>query len=106
MIDRLCSIHCTHDEIAEVLRISEDTLSRACKRVHGCTAKEYIAKKRKLGKRSLRRKMWEAADSGNVAMQIFLAKNWLGMANDPEPDIPKAPKEQHTTVMDDSKPEE
>jgi len=80
-VDALCAIHCTRDEIAEVLSISDDTLSRACKRVHGETAEAYIARKSLRGKCSLRRRQWKSAEAGDKTMMIWLGKQWLGQVD-------------------------
>ncbi len=81
LVDDLCAIHCTHSEIAAVCHVHHDTLNIHCKRKFKMTFSEYIEEKRALGKRSLRRLMWQKAETGSNAMLIFLAKNWLGMAD-------------------------
>lgn len=76
--DKLCNIHCTLIEIAEWFDCSEDTIERAVKREKGMVFAEYYKRKSGRGKISLRRKMFETAQSGNVTMMIWLSKNMLG----------------------------
>lgn len=76
--DRLCNIHCTLVEIAEWFNCSEDTIERAVKREKQMGFAEYYKRKSGRGKISLRRKMFELAQSGNVTMCIWLSKNMLG----------------------------
>lgn len=84
LVDNLCAIHCTGPEIASVLGVSEDTMTRACKREKKLTFADYIRQKSLKGKASLRRQMWKLAESGNAVMLIFIAKNWLGMKSEPD----------------------
>ncbi len=72
-IERLAAINCTNEEIAAVLNCSADTLVRRYA--------DRIKKGKDLGKSSLRRKMWEAAQAGSIPMMIFLSKNLLGYAD-------------------------
>lgn len=80
-VDALCAIHCTRDEIAEVLGISDDTLLRACKRVHKQNIEAYIQRKSLVGKTSLRRRQWKAAEAGDRTMLVWLGKQWLGQSD-------------------------
>ena len=83
-VEKLAAIHCTHSEIAEFTGISEDTLSRRCKEDHKMQFADYLAKKRGVGRISLRRKQFQTAMSGNTTMQIWLGKQWLGQAEKTE----------------------
>lgn len=76
--DKLCHIHCTLVEISEWFGCSEDTIERAVKREKGMGFADYYKKKSGRGKISLRRKMFETAQAGNVTMLIWLSKNMLG----------------------------
>lgn len=80
-VNKLCAFQCTHDEIAWFLGVSEDTLSRACKRTHKISFADYIAQKRGAGRVSLRRAQWMLALKGNPTMLIFLGKQYLGQAD-------------------------
>jgi hypothetical protein len=77
-IDKLCALQATHDEIAQFLGVSEDTLSRRCKEDHDMSFADYIAQKRGVGRVSLRRSQWLLAQKGNATMLIWLGKQYLG----------------------------
>ena len=83
MFESLCGIQCTEEEIADCFGCCEDTLNAWCKRTYGSTFSEVYKKKSCKGKRSLRRMQFEAAQAGNVTMQIWLGKQWLGQ-HEPE----------------------
>jgi hypothetical protein len=77
LIAKLATIHCTYQEIADVVGTSTTTLQKSYK--------ELIEQCRAEGKMSLRRKMMSVAnDKGDVRMLIFLGKNYLGMKDQPE----------------------
>ncbi len=79
-VEKLASIMCTQDEIAEFLEISTRTLQRDdefCR-----LYKKGIDK----GKMSLRRHQFELAKR-NTAMAIFLGKNYLRQSDKQEHEI-------------------
>jgi hypothetical protein len=78
IVDRLCAIQCTGEEIASVLGVDYDTLCAGVKRDFKLPLIEYLEQKRLYGKSSLRRAQWKAADSGNPTMLIWLGKQYLG----------------------------
>lgn len=80
LFEGLCRILCTKDEICGIFKISEDTLSRWLKRTYG--DREFAdvhARYAAQGRMSLRRAMFKNAESGNAQIQVFLAKNYLGL---------------------------
>jgi hypothetical protein len=79
--EKLCAMHCTQEEIANFLEMSVDTLERRVKEDHDVGFAELYRQKRAKGRISLRRKMMEVAQGGNVAMLIFLSKNLLGFGD-------------------------
>jgi len=81
MVDKMCAIRCTGEEIASLLDISYDTLERACQREKGKLFADYTAQKAANGHMSLRRKQYTSAMDGNVPMLIWLGKNWLGQTD-------------------------
>ena len=83
-VEALCQIHCTQEEICAVLGVSDETLNRRCKAEHGMNYVEFYRQKRIGGRASLRRRGWKHAET-NVAAWIFLAKNYLGMKDIPDP---------------------
>jgi hypothetical protein len=85
--EELCKIQCTEAEIAAVLKMSVDTLSRCIQEVYKHTFADVYAQKREGGKASLRRAQWNTAlETKNPVMQIFLGKNMLGQADKQEID--------------------
>lgn len=80
-MDKLLVLQCTQNEIASWFDCSPDTLERACKREHGVTFADYSKQKRQKGCISLRRRQFEIAMSGNVAMLIWLGKQYLEQAD-------------------------
>ena len=77
LIFKLATIHCTYQEIADVVGTSTTTLQKSYKLLieHG----------RGEGKKSLRRKQMEVAlEKGDVRMLIFLGKNYLSQRDQPE----------------------
>lgn len=85
--DGLCAIQCTVLEIAAFFGVSEDTVKRSVKRTHRMTFQEYASAKRRMGHIGLRRRQFATAEGGNVTMQIWLGKQWLGQADKLETDI-------------------
>lgn len=82
--DKLCMIHCTRAEIALWFNISEDTIERACKREKGMHFAVYYDQKKGKGKAALRRKQFQMAMDGNVALLIWLGKQYLGQSDKSE----------------------
>jgi hypothetical protein len=84
-VERLASIMCTQEEIAEFLEISVRTLQRD---------KEFCRIYKKgleTGKMSLRRKQFKLADR-NPAMAIFLGKNYLNQKDKQDISLEEFPK--------------
>ena len=73
----LCAMFCTLQEIAGFFDCSEDTIERWCKRTYDSTFAEAFKQYSAQGKISLRRNQMKMAEK-NVAMAIFLGKNYLG----------------------------
>ena len=83
-VNRLCAIQCTAEEIASVLAISVDTLSRRCVTDHKISFAEYIKKNSGEGKTSLRRAQFRLALNGNATMLVWLGKQYLGQTDKQE----------------------
>jgi hypothetical protein len=86
----LAAIQCTYLEMAAVLGVDESTL-----RTH---YKDLIEKEREGGKISLRRSQYSAALKGNVTMQIWLGKQYLGQRDKQDVDVAVAPKQQTVVI--------
>lgn len=84
IVKRLCGIQCTGEEIASVLQIDYDTLNARIKEEYKVGFSEYYKKESAVGKISLRRLQWKAADRGNVSMLIWLGKQYLGQTDKQE----------------------
>lgn len=85
LVEKLAHIQCTHAEIASTLGVSIDTLQRN---------KDYAEVKRKGaegGRKSLRRMQFESANRGNVTMQIWLGKQYLGQTDHQVTEIRQLP---------------
>lgn len=75
-----CAIQCTLREIADYFNCSEMTIERKVKEHYNCGFVDIFKRKRQKGLMSLRANLFKLSEKqGNVA--IFLAKNWLGMAD-------------------------
>lgn len=83
-LDKLCAMMCTLEEIAGFFDCSIDTIENRVKEQYGITFAEYFKLKSGLGKASLRRYQWKAAEGGNVTMQIWLGKQYLGQRDTSE----------------------
>lgn len=79
-MDKLIAIQATKREIAGWFNCCEDTLENKFREKYDCTFSAYYALKSSVGKISLRRKQYQTAISGNVAMQIWLGKQWLSQS--------------------------
>ena len=87
----LCGLQCTKNEICEFFGISSKTLNKWCKEIYKQTFSLVFVKKGVTGKISHRRAGFKLAKT-NAAVWIFLAKNMLGMKDQPidDDDIPTA----------------
>lgn len=76
LVYALAKIHCSVSEIASIIGVSKDTINRRCS--------DIIDRAKDEGRMSLRRGMFhKAINEGNVVMQIFLSKQWLGYSDNP-----------------------
>lgn len=101
LVNSLCEIQCTGEEIASVLDIDYDTLNRRIKQDTGKSFTEYFDLKRQSGKASLRRKQWKMADN-NATMAIWLGKQYLGQQDKSVVENHNLNTEMPTIVVDDS----
>ena len=79
--DKLCAIHATLRELAGWFECSEDTIETRVREEFGMNFSEYQVQRQAPGKMSLRRKLFEMAQNGNMTALIWLSKNHLGMAD-------------------------
>lgn len=85
VFENLCAIQCTKEEICAVLGVSDKTLDAWIKRTYHSHFSVVFREKRARGKASLRRTQWKMAEK-NVAMSIFLGKQYLGQSDNPQED--------------------
>jgi len=81
--EKLCFLQCTLMEMCEWFHVTDKTLEHRVKEHYGETFSVVFAKKRIGGIISLRRNLFKLSEK-NAAVAIFLAKNWLGMADKQE----------------------
>ena len=84
MIEEMCKIHCTGEEIAGVLHMDYDTLNARIKEKYNESFSDYIKRFTFKGKKALRRMQWESAEDGNITMRIWLGKQYLGQQDKQE----------------------
>ena len=82
--ENLCKIQCTRDEMCAVLMVDAKTLAKWSKETYGKNLELVIADYQSEGKASFRRMGIKLAEK-NPSVWIFLAKNWLGMSDNPAP---------------------
>lgn len=79
--DKLCAMQCSQREIAGWFDVSVDTIERRVEETWGIKFAEYFEEKRSAGKIALRRKQFDVAMGGNVALLIWLGKQYLGQSD-------------------------
>ena len=80
--DAMCSAGALEIDIAQVYRVDVDTINTMVKRVRGMGFSEYREQKKGLGRVLPAQIQLEMATvDKNVAMAIFLGKNWLGQSD-------------------------
>lgn len=77
LFEQLCGIMCTEDEICDIFKTTDKTLSNWCKRTYGLGFSDAHKRFSARGKLSLRRYQFKLAQK-NASMAIFLGKNYLG----------------------------
>ena len=75
-VEKLASFVCSNTEIASFFGCSKDLISNSYS--------TDVAKGQDKGKIRLRQMLWKSAEKGNVAMQIWLSKQYLGMSDKQE----------------------
>ena len=84
VVDDKLSKFCEGTEIAALLGITEDTLYNRVKEVFNLDFSVYKAQKRAKGEQILRELQLKSAMNGNVVMQIWLGKQYLGQSDKAE----------------------
>ena len=89
--EALCAIQATLREMAIFFKCCEDTIQSAVKKHYKENFVGVFGQKRLRGFISLRRRIWQSALGGNTALLIFLAKQYLGMADQVMVNLPGQP---------------
>lgn len=80
--EAMAALQMTQSEICEAMDLDRNTINLRCKEHYGKSFGGVIRVFRAQGKANLRRAQYKnAVDRNNVAMQIFLGKNWLGQVD-------------------------
>lgn len=74
-LQKLCSLQCTHEEIASWFNCSVRTIEKYSKRPE---VAEVMSRGKAMGRISVRRAQMKLLESGNAAMGIWLGKQFLG----------------------------
>ena len=77
----MCKIQCTKDEMCGIFQVDEKTLTKWCEETYKLSFSDAYKKLASTGKMSLRRQQFKSAENGNVTMQIWLGKQWLGQTD-------------------------
>lgn len=83
--EKLAALQCTQTELAAFFEVSVDTIQRRI-----ASDQKYAdawERGRESGKMSLRRMQFESAKNGNVTMQIWLGKQYLGQQDHVASDV-------------------
>jgi len=81
---KLMQLQCTLQEIAGFFDVDERTIERRCHEFFKESFVDVYKKQTGVGKTSLRRLQWKSAQNGNVSMQIWLGKQYLGQTDKSE----------------------
>ena len=95
-VEKLASIQCTQNEIAEVLGVCTKTLQRDEE------FSRHFKKGKEAGRSSLRRLQWKAAERGNPTMLVWLGKQYLEQTDKTEVEQTNYNHDMPTIVVDDS----
>lgn len=104
--DKLCAMQSTQEEIAGWFNCSVDTIDRAVKRQFKKPFAEVFAQKRRAGRVSLRRALFQNALDGNPTMQIWLSKQHLEMSDKIEQKVQAHVSHEMTDAEIDARLEE
>lgn len=77
-LDIMCNAGVPQADIAEAMRVDVKTLGAICQRDRGLTFSQYRQQKKGKGRAAIAAKQFQVAMSGQVAMLIWLGKQWLG----------------------------
>lgn len=87
---RICQYPMTNEDIAAIMDLSVDTIYRAIKKEYGIDFAEYKKQKQSSMRFTLLAKQIEVAKGGNIAMLIWLGKQYLGQSDKQDQNITSA----------------
>lgn len=90
-VEKLASFGCSNTEIASFFGCSKDLISKSYS--------TDVSKGQDKGKIRLRQMLWKSAEKGNVAMLIWLSKQYLGMSDKQEIKTTELPSGFETTII-------
>lgn len=97
MVRTMASIGCTIEEIAAAMNVSPNTFDTPDNRE---VFEDAYNKGRESSKTSVRKALYQGMMKGNMAATIFLAKNVLGMSNNPTPPpVTTSPVNDYTEAL-------
>ena len=73
-LEKLCSLHCTDEDLAWYFGVSVRTIEKRRKKVE---FSEAMNRGRAKGRISLRRSQMKLVEKGNAPMSIWMGKQWL-----------------------------
>jgi hypothetical protein len=73
-LEKLCSLHCTDEDIAAFFGVSVRTIETRRKKLEFA---EAMSRGRAKGRISLRRAQMKLVEKGNAPMSIWMGKQWL-----------------------------
>ena len=77
----MCKIQFSIVYICGIFNVNEQTLTKWCEHEYSMGFCDIYKKLSSTGKMSLRRQQFKSAENGNVTMQIWLGKQWLGQTD-------------------------
>ena len=83
-LNAILYFHAPLEDAADLMGVSDSTLSRRIKEEFNLTFEDYRHKKGSASRQTLRQLQLETAQKGNVTMQIWLGKQWLGQKDKQE----------------------
>ena len=89
-MEKLASIQCTGEEIAGIMGVSYDTLTRRLKDKGWSSFADWFRQKSASGKMSLRRRQFKMSET-NPTMAIWLGKQYLGQKDHHDVEVSKKP---------------
>jgi len=94
----LCGLQCTRPEVCQFFNVSDKTLDNWCKATYNMSFSAIFKIKRGTGVVSLRRMGFELART-NGSVYIFLAKNYLGLRDQPIDEADIAPAQPVSIII-------